>query len=80
MSLRAEAAALSKRPGTQQSRIARLLESLSDDERDEVVALIWDDKHISARAVAEVLNKHFEAEFGEFTNQQIQAHRRGPRP
>ena len=80
MSLRAEAAALSKRPGTQQSRIARLLESLGDDDRDEVVALIWDDKHISARAVAEVLNKYYADEFGEFTNQQIQAHRRGPRP
>jgi hypothetical protein len=81
VSIRDEAATLSKRPGTQQSKIARVIDQLDDDDRDDVVALIWDDLHISCRAAAEVLTRHYsDLAGGEITDQQVQDHRKKPRP
>lgn len=81
MSLREEAAALSSRPGPQTSAIMRIVESLSGDDRDDVVGMVWDDVHTSSRAVAEVLTKHFGDEFGKVTAQQVRNHRSAkPRP
>lgn len=80
MSLRTEAAEASKRPGPQTSAILRIIESLDGDDRDEVVALVWDDVDTSSRAVAEVLTKHFGDRFGRISDQQVRNHRSKPRP
>lgn len=77
MSLRSEAAASKRRTGPM-SNIRRLLDHLDGDERDEVVALIWDDTHISGSVVAATLDRHF-AEFGPFSDQQVRNHRNGER-
>ena len=77
MSLLDEARSATKRPGSQQSRIMRLVDMLDGKERDEVVALIWDiDPNISARAIGEVLTKHFGDLAGEITGNQVEDHRR----
>lgn len=81
MSLIDEAKALTKKSGPQTSKILRLVDSLDGKERDEVVELIWDHQtDITARAVAEVLTKHYGAEVGEITQQQVQDHRKKARP
>lgn len=80
MGLRDEAAAESKRPGPQTSAILRIVNSLDGDDRDEVVALVWDDVDTSSRAVAHVLTKHFGDRFGRVTDQQVRNHRSKPRP
>lgn len=77
MSLRDEASALTKRPGSQTSRIMRLVAELSGKQRTEVVDLIWThDPDISSRAVGEVLTKHFGDRVGEITGNQVEDHRR----
>jgi hypothetical protein len=77
MSLLDEARHATKRPGSQQSRIMRLVDMLDGDERAEVVALIWDgDPNVSARAIGEVLTKHFADLVGEVTGNQVEDHRR----
>lgn len=78
MSLIDEATTLAAR--TPSSAIMRLVDKLDGKERDEVVELIWDHQDIAARAVAEVLTKHYEPLVGEITLQQVTAHRKKPRP
>jgi hypothetical protein len=77
MGIRDEAKAMRRRHGSP-SRLALLLADLDGEEYDELVALVWDDTHISGRAVAATLNKHF-PNHGPFTDQQIRNHRAGPR-
>lgn len=78
MGIRDEASTLVKPPGAP-SRLTLLLAHLDGDERADLVALVWDDTHISTRAVADALNKHY-PDHGPFTHQQIRNHRVRVRP
>lgn len=78
MGLLDEATAIAAR--TPSSAIMRLVDKLDGKQRDEVVELIWDHPDIPARAVAEVLTKHYEPLVGEITLQQVTSHRKKPRP
>lgn len=82
MSLRDEARAISKRPGPQTTTILRIIGSLDDDDRDDVIGMVWDDADTtSSRAVAETLTKHFGERFGPVSDQQVRNHRQKvPRP
>ena len=83
MGLMDEARALTKRPGTQTSKILRVVDGLTGKARAEVISLVWDhDPNISSRAIGEVLTKHYaELAGGEITGGQVDAHRRDkPRP
>jgi hypothetical protein len=83
LSLRDEAAAAHPRrkPGPKPT-IARLVDLLEGDERDEVVALVWDEDHeLSYEAIARTLTKHYGNRVGRITAQQVGNHRRSePRP
>jgi hypothetical protein len=80
MGLREEAAADSKRGGAQTSTIMQIIEG-EPDQADDVVALIWDDRHIDSSAVARTLSKHFGATYGEVSAQMVRHHRnQKPRP
>lgn len=79
MGLLDEAVALSSKSSSG-SKILRLVDKLNGKQRDEVVELIWDHPDIPARAVAEVLTKHYEPLVGEITLQQVTSHRKKPRP
>jgi hypothetical protein len=77
VSLRDEARADTKRPGTQGTTILRLVAMLDGDEREEVVSLIWEpDPDISARAVGDVLTRHFGDRVGKISGGQVEDHRR----
>lgn len=78
MSIRDDAAQGAKRTGPT-SAITRLLAQLDGEERDDVIALIWDDLHISGMAAARALNKWY-PQYGPFTDQQVRNHRNGERP
>lgn len=81
MSLIDEAKAITKKSGPQTSKILRLVEALDGKERAEVIELIWDHTaDLTARSIAEVLTKHYGDRFGEITQQQVQDHRKKPRP
>jgi hypothetical protein len=76
VSLLDEARAATKRPGGQ-SRIYKLVGLLDGDERAEVIDLVWcAESDISARATAEVLNRHYEHLVGAITGNQVEDHRR----
>lgn len=75
MGLREEAAATSNRAGSQDSAIERIIAS-EPDHADDVIALVWDDRHIDAAAVGRTLTKHFGATYGQITDQQVRYHRR----
>jgi hypothetical protein len=81
MGLKDEALAATKKPGTQGTTILRLVGLLEGDERDEVIGLIWDrDPGISARAIGDVLTKHYGDRVGKITGGQVEDHRRKDRP
>lgn len=75
MGLRDEAAALSGKTGPRTTTLYRLIDTLSGEERDDVIALVWDDHHITGTAVAQVLTKHYGDQFGIITDQQVRHHR-----
>jgi hypothetical protein len=81
MGLRDEAVAATKHPGTQGTTIFRLIALLEGDERAEVIELIWErDPNISARAIGDVLTKHFGDRVGKISGGMVEDHRRKPRP
>lgn len=81
MGLRDEAAALSGNTGPRTTTLYRLIDTLSGDERADVIALVWDDHHITSTAAAQVLSNHYSDRFGIITDQQVRHHRRSkPRP
>lgn len=81
MGLRDEARSETRSPGTQGSTIMRLIDLLDGDERDEVIDLVWNvDPNISARAIGEVLTKHYGDRVGPISGQQVQDHRKKQRP
>jgi hypothetical protein len=64
------------------SKLERLLDSLDDEARAEVIDFVWHDgadPELSHRKIAETLNDAF-PDFGPFSLQQIQRHRAQPRP
>jgi hypothetical protein len=81
VSLRDEAVVASGRPGYR-SKIHRILETLDGEERDEVIALVWDpDPEIRATGVARVLTRHYGHLVGPVTDNQVTEHRNNqPRP